>query len=211
MKTASELPQPRPEARLSVSLPPLAGAEERPLAGLREAIGAWKRDTRAGEEVSQALSQWAASWESLRPRIRFAPERYQRQRIYRDSDFEALLLCWEEAQATPIHDHGAQSGWFAVLEGSLIIEEFERRGRPPDLRSVAFGEGLPPGSLRLQRRRRLHVPAGLTVCEAAAPETIHRVSSDGGRAVSLHVYSKPLDSFLVFDEAGACRRLRLHS
>jgi hypothetical protein len=56
------------------------------------------------------------------------------------------------------------------------------------------------------------VEAGRSVAEAEGPETIHRVGPVGGRALSLHLYAGPLDSFLVFDpERGTARRLSVAS
>jgi cysteine dioxygenase len=179
---------------------------------LREAVSLWRLGTAPGAHVVETLQEWHQAVRGLEPWVRYDPVRYQRRRIYGDGDIEILLLCWDRGQATPVHDHDGQSGWFTVLAGTLAVQEFERRGGPADLGEIGPGGVLPPGSLNLHPREPVQVPAGLTVCEAAAPETIHKVGSDGERALSLHVYARPLESFLVFDEAlGSCRRLSLEA
>jgi len=159
--------------------------------------------------VEELLADWRPSLESLGPWIAFDPLSYSRQQLYRDPSFELLLLCWDRGQATPVHDHDGQAGWITVLEGTLTVQEYERYGGPADLRDLTSAELTPPDTVPLGPARRLTVSAGSSVAEAAAPETIHRVGPSGGRALSLHLYAGPLDSFLVFDpERGTARRVR---
>ncbi len=158
--------------------------------------------------VDAVLAAHRPSLESLSPWVAFDAARYTRTRLHRSADFELLLLCWERGQATPVHDHDGQAGWFTVLEGALGVQEFDREGGPCDLRALAAREETALGGLRLHERRRYVVEAGRSVAEAEAPETIHRVGPVGGRALSLHLYAGPLDSFLVFDAArGTAKRL----
>ncbi len=187
------------------------GARPRPLA-LADFVSRIREagDPQANpERVEELLASWRPSLDSLRPFVAFDPLRYSRQRLYRDATFEMLLLCWDRGQATPVHDHDGQHGWITVLEGSLTIEEYERYGGPADLGNLTSEEPTPPDTVPLVPARRLTVAAGSSVAEASAPETIHSVGAIGGRALSLHLYAGPLDSFLVFDpERGAARRVR---
>jgi cysteine dioxygenase len=159
--------------------------------------------------IGTILESFRPSLRSIAPSIAFGAERYTRTRLHRSAAFELLLLCWDRGQATPVHDHDGQAGWFTVLEGALGVQEYDREGGPADLRSLAETS---PGGLRLHEGRRYVVEAGRSVAEAEGPETIHRVGPVGGRALSLHLYAGPLDSFLVFDrERGTARRLPVAS
>jgi hypothetical protein len=161
------------------------------------------------ELVEELLAAWRPSLDSLTPFVAFDPLRYARRRVFRNDAFELILMCWDRGQATPVHDHDGQSGWITVLEGRLAIQEYERLGGPADLREITSEKPTPPGLLPLKVGRRVTVAAGASVAEAAAPESIHRVGAEQGRALSLHLYSGPLDSFLVFDpELGSARRIR---
>ena len=158
--------------------------------------------------IDAILAASRPSLESLAPWVAFGAERYTRTRLHRSDRFELLLLCWERGQATPVHDHDGQAGWFTVLEGALGVQEYDREGGPADLRALAAQEETAAGGLCLHQGRRYVVEAGRSVAEAEGPETIHRVGPVGGRALSLHLYAGPLDSFLVFDPArGSARRL----
>jgi len=162
--------------------------------------------------IGAVLEAFRPSLSSLAPWVAFDAARYTRTRLHRSGAFELLLLCWERGQATPVHDHDGQAGWFTVLEGALGVQEYDREGGPSDLRALAAREETAPGGLRLHEGRRYVVEAGRSVAEAEGPETIHRVGPVGGRALSLHLYAGPLDSFLVFDEArGTARRLSVAS
>ena len=46
-------------------------------------------------------------------------ESYTRNCIVENERFELILLCWEQGQMTPIHDHGGEECWVKVLEGEF--------------------------------------------------------------------------------------------
>lgn len=160
--------------------------------------------------VADLLAHARPGLEALRPWIAFDPDRYARRRLFRNQRFELILMCWGDGQFTPVHDHDGQSGWITVIDGTLTVQEYDRLWGPRDLTRASADELSRPGSVPLAPARRLVVPAGTSIAEAAAPETIHRVGPDSGRALSLHLYAGPLRSLLTFDpEAGTARRVTL--
>lgn len=159
--------------------------------------------------VARVLAAYRPTLESLLPWITFRPDRYSRQRLFRSPAYEVILMCWNRGQKTPIHDHAGQSGWISVIAGSLHVQEYARKSGPASLNDVAPDPqgGVVP--LPLEPTASVVVPAGATIAEAKAPESIHRVGPVNGRALSVHVYAGPVDTFLVFDEAqGTARRVR---
>lgn len=54
----------------------------------------------------------------------FAPEEYQRIRLYDTSVVEAVLTCWEPGQQGQIHNFNHSVGWFKVLKGESLLEHF---------------------------------------------------------------------------------------
>lgn len=145
---------------------------------------------RGQARVSAYLTGHRPRREDLARHVRFDPQRYSRQRLYRDDDFEVLLLCWEPGQLTPIHEHGGQHGWVTVVEGRLRLQQFLPETRP--------AAEVP---MRLRAGTVDEAGPGETRVETVTAEAVHRVGSPHGRAVSLHVYARPLDWFLAYDES----------
>jgi cysteine dioxygenase len=137
---------------------------------------------------------------TLAPYLHFAPRRYTRNLIYRDDLFELLALCWEPRTASPIHNHSGQLCWLSIQLGSLRLENYlslDGPGPGSGIRLVPNGgfERAGLGELDLQQ----------------GENAIHRVSNPfDERAVSLHVYSRPFDTCLAYDnEARTAREMRL--
>ncbi len=142
------------------------------------------------DSVAGYLAGHRPRFEDLEPYVRYDPQRYSRQRVFRDDEFEVLLLCWQPGQYTPIHEHGGQHGWVAVLDGRLRLQEY-------------LPESMPAEGARIRLRAGAvdEVGRGEARVETVRLETVHRVGSPHGRSLSLHVYARPLDSFLAYDEA----------
>ncbi len=77
------------------------------------------------------LQQLPLAAADLRPYIGFKPGTYARHRVFRNEQFELLVLCWRPGQRTPIHDHNGSYGVIRVCSGVLWETMFtmdERRG-----------------------------------------------------------------------------------
>ncbi|MGL5943707.1 MAG: hypothetical protein ACRC2S_25735 [Waterburya sp.] len=82
-------------------------------------------------EVEQAqLQDWVARLDledlAISKHICFSPENYQRQILYRDSNCEIILVCWQPGQFSPIHDHGDSLNVTHVYKGVLTSRTFAR-------------------------------------------------------------------------------------
>jgi cysteine dioxygenase len=132
--------------------------------------------------------------QSLAPFVHFVPDRYTRNGVYRDERYELLVMCWPRGVRSPVHDHGGSQGFVKVLRGRLTAENFV-------IPAGAAGEGvrLEPGGTRTMNRGEIDI--------VSPGQDVHRVGACGGRAITLHVYAKPLDRYRVFDVASAgCRQ-----
>ena len=128
----------------------------------------------------RAVSEW----------VRQGRGRYTRSLVFRDELLEVLVLTWSQGSAAPIHDHAGQRCWMTVVHGALDIAAFVRTdgGRGPGPARVE-----PDGPLR-------RLQAG-EVDRRDARTDLHSVRAADGcpLAISVHVYSRPLDRCLVFD------------
>ncbi len=101
-------------------------------------------------------------------------------RLHHDDDVDVWLISWTTEQGTQLHGHGGSSGAFTVVAGELAEAVWDPVARE-------LGE---------QERR-----TGDAV--AFGPGYVHDVRNvRAGTAVSVHVYSPPLERMDFFDVDG---------
>ena len=88
--------------------------------------------------------------------------------LYRDSDIDVWLLCWDTTDDTGWHDHDISSGAVAVVAGA-VSEANPRMNGEPVKRVVTEGSVFHFG-----------------------PDHIHRMGGHIDGSVSIHAYSPPL-------------------
>ena len=140
------------------------------------------------------------------------PDRHTRNKIFRNERIEVMLICWPAGSVTPLHTHNGQLGWMTMIEGKLIVENYRKTdcNRPENQQVV--GIDCLAGATRIEMEH-LHdemaIPGG-PLNTVDKTQTIHRIINQAEwnqPAVSLHVYSLPIDSCVVFDmEAQRCYR-----
>lgn len=104
---------------------------------------------------------------------------YSRICIHRTAEYELLLLCWEPGQSTAIHCHNSQECWMLLIEGALTECQFNR-----DIEKVE--ETL----LSTDKRSHMNDDMGFHSI----------VNHSNQRAMTLHLYAKPIDRCRVYDE-----------
>jgi len=150
---------------------------------------------------------------SMERYIHFRPDVYTRNLIYRDAVFEVMALCWSPGQRTVIHTHNGQLGWMSVERGALAVVNYQWLGcNAADNQNVSGMDCLAGATeLDLERRSVQECYPGGPVNTVDKVQTIHQVVLQGREpAISLHVYSRPIDSCVAFDlEAHRCYRRQL--
>jgi cysteine dioxygenase len=153
-----------------------------PLRRLCTRIEAARSDGAVPLEVLAAeLEGLELDLQALAPWWIFDACKYRRNLIRRTPEYEALLLCWQPGQRSPIHDHRGSGCAFRVVEGVVTETLYERTAG--DLATPATMRWLPSG----------------TIC-ASRDFDIHEVANTECRAdlVTLHVYSPPLRDVNLF-------------
>lgn len=153
--------------------------------------------------------------DDLQPYLCWKEDGYSRNLLYKNDLFEVILLCWDIGQASPIHNHAGQEGWVLVQDGTLEVVNYrlvtcevtEKTGGPQPTPCKSGCRSV------LEETDRMQVPAGTAVAEVGSEVHIHQIlnpEEQGRRAISIHIYSRPLDSCIVYDLAGeSCRRVGL--
>jgi cysteine dioxygenase len=125
---------------------------------------------------------------SLAPYLFYEPTHYTRNLIHKCELFELLAVCWDSAQASPVHNHQGQKCWMAVPIGRLAVQNYEL------VRADAHG------FCELRPVERLVMDPGHPSF-VDPEEPIHSVLNlpeYAQRATSLHVYSRPYDRCTVY-------------
>ncbi len=150
---------------------------------------------------------------SLAPYTHFRSDLYTRNLIYRDEIFEIMALCWSPGQRTPIHTHNGQLGWMSVEQGALAVINYKWLGcNASDNQNVSGMDCLAGATeLDLDRREVQECFPGGPVNAVDKVQTIHQVVLQGQEpAISVHVYSQPIESCVAFDlEKRSCYRRQL--
>lgn len=150
---------------------------------------------------------------SLERYVHFSRDFYTRNLIYRDPLFEIMAVCWMPGQRTVIHTHNGQLGWMSVEAGALAVVNYKWEGCNAPGNQNVVGIDCLAGATQLNLSRR-----DVQECYPEGPintvnkeQTIHQVVVQGKEPViSLHVYSRPIESCVAFDlERQVCYRRTL--
>ena len=167
------------------------------------------------ERVLREMSSLLLDKESLQPYLHFLPERYTRNKLFRNDLFEVIVLCWGVGHRTPVHNHDNQLGWMTVQKGMLSLQSYRR------LACAMGGPGADPSGCQagsetpviLEEDSQIDIASVGAITTVDRQETIHQIGNLPAfeeTAVSVHVYSRPIDSCVVYDlQQRTCERVQL--
>jgi len=154
------------------------------------------------EPVRKFLQDAPVNADSLAPYLHWDRQHYTRNLIDKNSLYELLAICWEVGQFSSVHNHRDQNCWMAVPIGRLLVENF----------SVEH-QDIAGGTCSIKATDTVEMNAAHP-CAVDPREPVHRVFNPqefNQRAVSLHVYSRPFDTCVVYSaEQGTCGEIKLH-
>ena len=139
--------------------------------------------------------------DSLQPYLFWNAQHYTRNLIDKTDLYELLAICWEPGMRSSIHNHRGQNCWMAAPIGRLAVQNYR-----------VISEDLATQCCEI-------VPTDVVEITSATPvavdplNPVHDVRNCrewGERAVSLHIYSRPFDSCIVYSvEQGSCGEIGL--
>jgi cysteine dioxygenase len=153
-------------------------------------------------EILGFLQRTTVSPETLAPYINWNAQHYTRNLIDKTPLYELISICWEVGQVSSVHNHRDQNCWMTVPIGRLLVENFH-----------LVSQDVERGHSRLASTDTVEMnPAHPCAVDPADP--VHRVLNPrhfAERAVSLHIYSRPFDTCVVYSpEQGTCGVIKLH-
>jgi cysteine dioxygenase len=153
-------------------------------------------------EILAFLQRNPVSPDTLAPYLTWDRQHYTRNLIDKTPLYELIAICWEVGQASSVHNHRDQNCWMAVPSGRLRVENYH-----------LISQRLERGSCQLESCGTVEMNPSQP-CAVDPEDPVHRVINPGEfeeRAVSLHVYSRPFDSCVVYSpERGTCGEIKLH-
>src|SRR5437016_14476340 len=69
------------------------------------------------EALADWLSRTDITIDVVRPFLRFSSDHYVRNLMYAGPSYQALVLCWQSGQRSPIHDHRGSSCAVKIISG----------------------------------------------------------------------------------------------
>ena len=153
-------------------------------------------------DILEFLQHTAVSPETLKPYLTWDRQHYTRNLIDKTPLYELIAICWEVGQVSSVHNHRDQNCWMLVPIGRLMVENFH-----------LVSQDVDHGRCELTPTDKVEMnPTHPCAVDPADP--VHRVVNPkqfGERAVSLHIYSRPFDTCVVYSpEQGTCGVIKLH-
>ena len=154
------------------------------------------------DQIIRFLQATPVASETLTPYLTWDRQHYTRNLIDKTPLYELVAICWEVGQASSIHNHHEQNCWMAVPIGRLQVENYR-----------TISQNLDTGSCELETSNTVEMNPRQP-CAVDPREPVHRVYNPrefNQRAVSLHVYSRPFDTCVVYSqEQRTCGVIKLH-
>jgi cysteine dioxygenase len=153
------------------------------------------------EQVLEYMKTSPVEPASIEKYLTWDRQHYTRNLIDKTSLYELMAICWDIGQFSSVHNHRDQNCWMAVPIGRLQVENYR-----------VVSQKVEEGVCQLTPSDVVEMNA-THPCAVDPQEPVHRVLNPkefSARAVSLHVYSRPFDSCVVYSpEQGTCGEIKL--
>ena len=154
------------------------------------------------DQIIHFLEKTQIAPDTLTQYLTWNRQHYTRNLIDKTSLYELVAICWEVGQVSSVHNHRDQNCWMAVPVGKLLVQNY---------RVVA--QSLEQGTCQLAPADTVEMNP-TQPCAVNPLEPVHRVFNPrefNQRAVSLHVYSRPFNTCVVYSpDQGTCGEIKLH-
>jgi len=127
--------------------------------------------------------------ETLQPYLFWNAQHYTRNLIDKTDLYELLALCWEPGMKSSIHNHKGQNCWMAAPTGRLLVQNY--RVLEENL-AAHHCNIVPTDQATITPENPVAVDPLNPVHDVCNPREWNQ------RAVSLHIYSRPFDSCVVY-------------
>jgi len=139
--------------------------------------------------------------ESLQRYLYWDAQHYTRNLIDKTELYELLAICWEVGQRSSIHNHKGQNCWMAAPIGRLAVQNYRLLAEDLEAHRCNI---VPTDVVEITPEHPVAVDPLNPVHDVRNPKEWNQ------RAVTLHVYSRPFDSCIVYSvDQGSCGEIGL--
>jgi len=154
------------------------------------------------DQIINFLEKTQIAPDTLTQYLTWDRQHYTRNLVDKTSLYELVAICWEVGQASSVHNHRDQNCWMAVPIGKLLVQNYR-----------VVSQSLEEGTCQLEPAETVEMNP-TQPCAVNPLEPVHRVFNPrefNQKAVSLHVYSRPFDTCVVYSrDQGTCGEIKLH-
>jgi cysteine dioxygenase len=125
--------------------------------------------------MQDILNRLVVTAEEVQPHALFSEKRYARNLVYKDRQFEIMVMCWNAGQRSSIHDHAGSLGGIKILQGELTECLFGRAAN-------GMIKALSSADYAIEESR---------VEETSLIHQISNLQAGSGKTVSVHIYTPP--------------------
>lgn len=140
----------------------------------------------SGSEFVQIAKKLNLQSEEFEPYSFWDKETYTRNCVSRNEDYELILLCWEPGQETPVHDHNGEECWVYALKGDMEEIRYQDSTKATERITESKRSKMLEGSVAYMD-------------DNLGYHSLHNRTQE--RALTLHLYMKPIDSCKIYDTA----------
>jgi cysteine dioxygenase len=132
--------------------------------------------------MQDILDRLVVTAEEVQPHALFSEKRYARNLVYKDREFEIMIMCWKAGQRSSIHDHAGALGGIRILQGELTESLFKKAAN-------GMIKSLSSADYAIEDTR---------VEETSLIHQISNLQAEEGKTVSVHLYIPPLVRMNVY-------------
>jgi cysteine dioxygenase len=132
--------------------------------------------------MQELLNRLVVTTEEAQPHALFFEKRYARNLVYKERQFEIMIMCWNAGQRSSIHDHAGSLGGIKILQGELTESLFGRAAN-------GMIKSLSSAEYAIEETR---------VEETSLIHQISNLQAENGKTVSIHIYIPPLVRMNVY-------------
>jgi len=176
---------------------------------LRKHFDQFGNGAEGAERVKSLMSEYIHTHEDWKDYAIYHPAFYARNLVEANEHFELIVrpppvthllqtinffdlqvICWKDGQKSPIHNHAGSSCWMGCLEGKIEETYYHVKDEP----ETGPEEGICPNLIKGQTEAHTKGEVAYIRDEIA----LHVIRPIDGNGVSLHLYSPPIKSCLIY-------------